>query len=265
MTLSAEHTVALRRQSALQVQFQVLHALILRDIRTRFGRTMWGYGIVVLWPCAHLLVLITIFYVRHMPPAIGNSLALFIFSGMTPMIVFIYMSRKMMEGVSTNKPLLSFPDVKLLDVCLSRGVVEILNACMSTAIVMAILLAFGVDPFPNDSFLALTAFLASVVFAFGVGVISCNIVVIFPPFMIGFSLFIILFYGLSGVFFIPEGMPSEIYHAMLWNPITNSIMLFRAAYYPEYTPEASALYVFLVGGCLILIGLAWERFVTRYI
>ncbi|MFE1599099.1 ABC transporter permease [Methylobacterium sp. ID0610] len=265
MSLFADQTVALRKQSALQVQFQVLHALILRDIRTRFGRTMWGYAIVVLWPCAHLFVLITIFTVRHMPAAIGDSLARFIFTGMMPMLVFIYLARKMMEGVGMNKPLLSFPDVKLLDVCLSRGIIEVLNACMSTVIVMAILLAFGADPFPDDNFAALVAFLTAVVFAFGTGLIACNIVVVFPPFQIGFALFVILFYGLSGVFFLPEGMPAEVYHAMLWNPVSNSIMLFRAAYYPEYATEASALYVFVVGGSMILIGLAWERFITRYL
>jgi capsular polysaccharide transport system permease protein len=262
---SGEQGMGQRKQTALDVQLQVLHALILRDIRTRFGGTMWGYSIVVLWPCAHLLVLITLMYVRHVPAALGDSLPLFIFTGMSPMIVYMYMTRKMLEGIAVNKPLMSFPDVKFLDICISRVIVEILTACTSLSIVMLILLAAGINPVPHDCFAAVLAFCCMVVFSTGIGFVACNIVVIFPPFAIGYALFIILFYGLSGVFFIPEGMPTAVYHAMLWNPVTNGIMLLRSAYYPDYGTDASALYILEFGGAMMLIGLLWERLFTRYI
>ncbi|WP_236728662.1 ABC transporter permease [Methylobacterium sp. WSM2598] len=262
---ATDRATPLHQQSALQIQLQVLHALILRDIRTRFGRTMWGYVIIVGWPVAHLFVLVVTFLVRKVPAPIGESTALFIHTGMTPMIIFIYLSRKMMEGVLMNKPLLSFPDVKFLDVCLSRGLVEILNACMSVSLIMFILAVSGVNPIPDNAFLAIMSILTSIFFAFGLGIVSCNVVHIFPPFQLGFALFIILFYALSGVFFLPDGMPSEIYHVMLWNPMTNLIMVFRSAYYPQYTPDASLTYVALVSALLTFVGLLWERFFTRYI
>jgi capsular polysaccharide transport system permease protein len=104
-----------------------------------------------------------------------------------------------------------------------------------------------------------------VVFSLGVGLVASNIVVIFPPFQIGYALFIILFYGLSGVFFVPEGMPPSVYSAMLWNPVTNGIMLLRSAYYPDYGGDASALYILEFGAAMTTIGLLWERKFTRFV
>ena len=37
-----------------------LLVLVLRDMRTRFSGTLWGYGVVVRWPCVHSLALIAI-------------------------------------------------------------------------------------------------------------------------------------------------------------------------------------------------------------
>ncbi len=38
------------QKSPIESYLHVLHALILRDMRTRFGASLWGYGVVVLWP-----------------------------------------------------------------------------------------------------------------------------------------------------------------------------------------------------------------------
>ena len=47
-----------RRQSHLDVYLRVLSALMLRDMRSRFGGTYWGYLMQVLWPCAHLAIIV---------------------------------------------------------------------------------------------------------------------------------------------------------------------------------------------------------------
>ena len=47
-------------KSPVESYLHVLHALMLRDIRTRFGASLWGYGVVVLWPCVHIFLLIAI-------------------------------------------------------------------------------------------------------------------------------------------------------------------------------------------------------------
>ncbi|WP_407530611.1 ABC transporter permease [Methylobacterium oryzisoli] len=251
------------KPSPLDVQLQVLSALMLRDMRTRFGRTIWGNLVVVLWPTAHVMIIVATMAIRHMPAPLGDSLVQFIFTGMAPMVVFIYLSRKMMEGIVTNRPLLSFPDVKFLDICLSRAAVEVLNLAASVALTMLILFAVGVDPIPEHPATAVAALCGTFLFALGMGFINANIVILFPPYAVGFSLIIILMYALSGVFFVPDGMPQELYDAFLWNPMTNAIMWFRSAYYPGHGENASPLYLMMSGGVLLLIGLIWEKTLTK--
>jgi capsular polysaccharide transport system permease protein len=236
---------------------------MLRDIRTRFGRTIWGNAVVVLWPTAHVMILVATMAIRHMSAPLGESLVLFIFTGMVPMVVFIYLSRKMMEGVMVNRPLLSFPDVKFLDICLSRAIVEVLNLAASVALTMLVLVVMGVDPLPEHPATAVAALCGAFLFSLGLGFVNASIVIFVPPYAVGFALIVILMYGLSGVFFVPDGMPQELYDAFLWNPMTNAIMWFRSAYYPGYGEDASPLYVCMSGGCLLLIGLVCERSLTK--
>ena len=63
------------RRSPVESYLHVLHALILRDMRTRFGGSLWGYGVVVLWPCVHCFVLILIYTFQKMAAPAGDSTA----------------------------------------------------------------------------------------------------------------------------------------------------------------------------------------------
>ncbi|MEH3147728.1 MAG: ABC transporter permease [Methylobacterium frigidaeris] len=249
--------------SALDVQLHVLSALILRDIRTRFGRTMWGYAIAVGWPSAHVCVLFVIMSIRHMPAPLGESLILFIATGAVPFVTFTYAARKIMEATPSAKPLMSFPQVKYLDIILARTCVELASACMSAGLVFVIMASLGIDYVPQDVFRAVLAFLSSVFFGVSTGVLCANVATFFPPFTMGFALFTILLYGMSGVFYTPEGMPPIIYDAMLYNPLTNLIMGFRSAFYAGYGADASLFYAFTFSMSFLLVGLALARFVTQ--
>lgn len=251
------------KPSTLDVQLQVLSALMLRDIRTRFGRTIWGNAIVVVWPTCHVLVIVATMAIRHMPAPLGESLVLFIFTGMVPMVIFMYLTRKMMEGIMANRPLLSFPDVKFMDIILSRAIVEVLNIVASIAITMLIMATIGVDPMPERPARAIAAVCGTFLFALGMGFINANIATIFPPYVVGYALIIILMYGLSGVFFVPDGMPQELYDALMWNPMTHAIMWLRSAYYPGYADDSSPMYVIMFGSSLLFIGLIWEKTLTK--
>ncbi|WP_298961412.1 ABC transporter permease [uncultured Methylobacterium sp.] len=256
MTTQTQH-------SALDVQLHVLSALILRDIRTRFGRTMWGYAIAVGWPSAHVCVLFTIMTIRHMPTPLGDSLILFVASGAVPFVTFTYSARKIMEATPSAKPLMSFPQVKYLDIILARGCVEFASAFMSASLIFLIMAAIGTDVIPQDPMRAVLAFLTTLFFGISTGVLCANITTFFPPFAMGFALFTILLYAMSGVFFTPEGLPPVFYNAMLYNPMANLIMAFRSAFYSGYGADGSLFYSFSVAMIFLLSGLALARFVTQ--
>jgi capsular polysaccharide transport system permease protein len=249
---------------SLRAQANVLNALVLRDMRTRFGGSHWGYAIAVAWPCAHIFVIVATLTLRGFVAPLGDSVLLFVASGVAPYITFMYMSRKIMEGLSLNKPLTYFPAVTLLDVILSRTIVECVSAWATLFCVFLILEGIGVAAVPVYPAEALLAFMATILVSAGMGIINANIVAYFPGWMVGYILFTIAGYSASGVFFLPDLMPGWVYDALAWNPMLQCIAWFRAAFYPGYGDRVAKLYVILLGVCLIGIGLATERLLTRH-
>ncbi len=254
--------MAYQAKSALEIQLDVLGALMLRDIRTRFGGTMWGYSIAVAWPCAHILVITSFYALRRMPAPIGDSIVLFAVSGLSPYIILNYASRKMMEGPAQNKQLIYFPQVKFFDVVMSRALVEICTSSLSIALVFFIAACFGAQILPSDSFAFCESMLLALFFALSMGLLNVFISQIFPPWQIGAVVPTLLMYFSSGALFVTESMPAVIYEYVQWNPLMHIVKVCRSAFYIGYGADASVLYVLIVSGSLALIGLLGIRFVV---
>ena len=74
----------------LRTQGRVIHALIIRETRTRFGDSKLGYGWALLEPIAHILMLSLVFAVmmRGRPP-IGDEFFIFYYTGIIPYHMFV--------------------------------------------------------------------------------------------------------------------------------------------------------------------------------
>ncbi len=235
---------------------------MLRDIRTRFGGTMWGYGIAVGWPCAHILVITGFYAARHMPTPIGDSIVLFVVSGLSPYIVLNYMARKMMEGPLQNRQLIYFPQVKFFDVVMSRALVEICTSSLSIFLVFIIAACCGAYVVPIDSFAFCQGMLLALCFAISVGFFNVFISQMFQGWMIGVIIPLLIMYFTSGAMFVTEAMPAVLYEYVQWNPLMHIVKVCRSAFYPGYGADASMLYVLIVSGAMALIGLLGIRFVV---
>ncbi|MBK3397884.1 MULTISPECIES: ABC transporter permease [Methylobacterium] len=254
--------MAYQAKSALEVQLDVLGALMLRDIRTRFGGTMWGYSVAVLWPCAHILVITAAYVVMKKPTPIGDSIVLFAVSGLSPYIIFNYMSKKMMEGPLSNRQLVYFPQVKFFDVVMSRAIVEVCTSSLSIFMTFFIAACFGAHVVPRDSFAFCEAMLLALFFATGAGffnvfisqmLIQWQFIVIVP---------VLIVYFTSGTVIVVEAMPAVIYDYVQWNPLMHIVKVCRSAFYPGYGADADVMYVLIVSGTMALIGLLGIRFVV---
>ncbi|WP_093569531.1 ABC transporter permease [Methylobacterium sp. 174MFSha1.1] len=257
-----ERWMAYQAKSAVEVQLDVLGALMVRDMRTRFGGTMWGYGIAVGWPCAHILVITAIYAVMKKPTPIGDSIVLFAVSGLSPYIILNYMSRKMMEGPMMNKQLIYFPQVKFFDVVMSRALVEICTSSLSIFLVFFIAACCGAHVVPRDPYAFCESMLLSLFFAMGVGFFNVFISQMLPQWMVIIIVPILIIYFTSGTVIVVESMPAVIYEYVQWNPLMHIVKVCRSAFYPGYGADADIMFVLIVSGALALSGLLGIRFVV---
>ena len=259
MNSSAQHALGPYRQ-AIQSQARVIGALMLRDMRTRFGRTFFGYLVIVGWPLSHLLMLMVIYTLTRSVIPIGTNASVFFATGVLPYILCLYPSRMTLMSLVQNYPLLYFPIVKSLDVVLARGLLEIITAFWVTAIFCFLLVLFGIDIMPIHLEEALLAVFATIYLAFSLGFFGALIYKVFRPWQIVHIIAMIVMYFCSGALFLPSALPDTVQYYIWFNPLLHSVEWLRSAYYDGYSYGLlSKPYLLGVSTAFLMAGLIAER------
>lgn len=261
----------LRRQpsifAALRTQLRVMHALIIRETRTRFGDSKLGYGWALLEPVLHIVMLSLVFAVmmRGRPP-IGNEFFIFYYTGIIPYHLFIHTSSGMTYAVTSNLPLLQLPLVSTFDLILTRGLVELLTDTLVAIILLASFGAIGLGVLPHD----LPALSASVVtvwlFGCGLGFINAVLNAFFKSWDKIWTQLMRTLYFCSGIFYVPGMMPDWVRDVLVWNPILHAVDWFRASFFVEYEPHwLDRSYLAIVAAVTVVAGLGLERGLRRHL
>jgi capsular polysaccharide transport system permease protein len=251
------------RLNKYEAYAHVIRALVLRDMRTRFGGSHWGYAVLVLWPVVHIFILVAIMAFRDLPSPLGESPLLYVATGCVPALTFQYMSREVMKAVATNKPLMYYPQVKIFDVMIARFIVEAVKSYTCLIIVVALLASLGVNPMPADPVTAICAFSASMLLGIGFGAMNIGIVSFFPAWQLGYIVVTITFYLTCGTVFLPHLLPDQLYQILKWLPMVQIVEWMRQAYYPGMDVDVDYIYVLLWGGVTLMLGLISERTIVR--
>jgi len=252
------HTIS--ALESLMALWRVIFALILRDIRTRWGSTP-AYVVTFLFPLVHILVLVAMWVVLGRISPYGESNILWFSVSMIPFITFSYVSRFLIIHVIHNKVVLAFPIFKITDILFSGLILEIFNVCVVVMILCAGLWYLDVNFYPADLLQAVFAISVAVLMGLGAGIFNALIGLMIPMWVTGYFLMIILIWLTSGVLFLPASLPDQLLQLLYYQPVLHIVEWMREAYYPGYNSPVLDK-TFAVGYSLFLIaaGLAIERF-----
>ncbi len=249
--------------SAAATQGRVVHALMLREIKSRFGRQKLGYLWAVLEPAAFVALFTVIFaFARETAPS-GMPVVPFMVTGIAPFILFRNTMTQTMGAIETNRVLLTFPQVTPIDLVLARALLEIATLTVVFFLLLAGVHAIGYTVEVENPLHVLFALASLALTGFGLGAAFASLVPLFRsvqqimPIVTGRPLFFI-----SGLFFTAEMMPEGIRELLLLNPILHMLEWLRSAFFVEfesrhmsveYALGAALLTVFF--GLLMLRGL----------
>lgn len=237
----------------------VLYALMLRDIQTRFGSAP-GFIIAIAWPLSHILVLVLISIGVGRIAPYGDSALLWFAVGMTPFMIVSYTSRFMMYGLIQNRPLLQFPAISIIDILLSRVLIEVIVAFCVCLCLFFILLYLDVDWMPARLGMAATAFLVSLYLGIGLGVINGILAMAWEKWPTIYALLTILLWLTSGAYFVPSALPGQIRDMLYFHPITQCIEWTRIAWFESYSSSVfDYQYVLGFATVTLFLGLSMER------
>lgn len=247
-----------------EMYLRVIHALMLRDMRTRFGRTHWGWGLTALLPVAHMLLIGSFMILKDIPVPMCEDALLFVATGAAPVLMCKYISREVMKGMNVNKPLTYYPQVKKFDVLLARVLNEVIGGFAGLVAIFVVLIALNINPFPVDPVTSLCGYLAAILLGVGLGAVNIGISSVFPGWLTGYTVFALIMYVASGVAFMPCFLPEPVYALFKWNPFVQIVEWVRLGYEPSLPITVDYTYTVMWGACSLLVGLTFERFVMRY-
>lgn len=251
------------RQSVALVKSRsgIVYALILRDMRTRFGHSHLSFLIAIGWPFVHLLVLISIMAFVHKLAPIGGDPFVFVASGVLAYILCFYPARTMGMALESNRSLFLFPVVRPFDVIIARAVIEFITSFIVVILLFVTAALIGVDLVPVDNFLFASGVLAIIYFSLSLGIVNVVISSVFRMWNLVFALTMLGLYTTSGVFFVPAIMPPALREVIWYNPLFHAIEWIRSAYYEGYGDGMlSKTYFIAMGTVFLLVGLLGERF-----
>ena len=240
----------------------VMFAVLLQDMRTRFGGSYLGFMVAIAWPLSHLAALVAIRSVLSPFVPIGDNPAVFFGSGILPYILCMYPARMMALAVVQNKNLLVIPPITPMHLISARAALEVLSSILVCAIFYFLLELGGIDFMPADIYGGALAVLASIYLGITVGFVNVINISIFG------TLYIVFFVLLMVFLFVSSGVYIPVYVLTGWqrdlielNPLFHLVNWFRAAYYVDASAiPVDKFYVWATGTVCLFIGLVGERF-----
>ena len=239
--------------SYVKRQIDVISALILRDLQTRFDRSAM-YIIAIGWPLMHIAVIVAIYSALGRRAELGTDPLVFFALGLLPFIVFTYPCRWVTFAIAENRALLQIPRVQIIDIIMARVVLECITAFAVIFTCLGVLVLLGSSIQPHDPLELIAALAGSLLFGIGTGVAACIVAAIKPRVAIIILLLNIAAYLLSGVIFMPGSLPAEIRYALSWNPLMHGVEWAREAYFGDYRSIVLDKSYLIASGCALLLG-----------
>jgi len=254
-----------RFRDALALQGRVVWALVLREMRTRFGHSRLGYAWALGEPVVFILVLSALKSAAGGGvSALGTSIPVFFFTGIVPFLMFRRTTQQLGSAISANRALLNYPPVRPVDTLIARALLEIATMLVVALLIGSVFAGLGLPIMPDDPLRFLGALSAAALLGIGFGTFNAAVsgVMKWWPTVVTWMLTASLF--ITGVFFVIDFMPPSIREALAWIPLTHAIALARSAHYPGYESEVVDVGFLVISGLVLLaVGLLAERALRR--
>lgn len=252
----------------ITTQARVIHALILREMLTRFGDRALGYIWVMVEPLVQVAIFVGIRFAFGLDLVRDVHMVPFLISGIVPYIYFKNTTQKVMLAVHSNRGLLVFPQLKFPDLFYARFLLEtgtyaIILLCALWATHLYI------TPIDVENLSgALLSFLMIGYCGFAIGIVAAAIIPVFPAFQTYINVVLRVLYFVSGVLFSVELFPQEYHAYIAWVPVVHFIEIFRDNLFSGFhaiDTFTDVNYVILFSTILTLLGFVLVKRMKKFV
>lgn len=221
----------LLKASPWTITRRVIGALVLRELLTRYGRNNIGFLWLFVEPMLFTLVITAFWAATRTIHGSAIPIVAFALTGYSSLIMWRNMGARCIDALRPNLPLLYHRQVRVMDVFLSRLILEFMAASTSFVALALALYAMQWVPAPENALQVIGGWLLLAWFGVGLGLVlgglsekSEVVGKLWPPFSY-------LLMPLSGVAFIADALPPKLQQIVLWLPMLNALEFLREGWF----------------------------------
>ena len=249
-----------------RIQFRVIHALMIRELHTRYGRENIGFLWIMVEPSLFAGLVAILWRAMKGSEEHGVSIVAFVITGYLPVVLFRHSVSRCVALFVANSSLMYHQQIKILDFVFVRFIIELLGSMMAYFFIAIVLIGFGQFPVPADIGLLIAGWMLY-------GFFTLSLCLIIAPLsemsdviekFIPVTTYIML--PFSGLFTMASWLSPVAREYLLWSPFVNAMEMMRkgvwgdkiTAYYDIWNPITCSV-------VLTAIGLALCRHVRKII
>jgi capsular polysaccharide transport system permease protein len=218
----------------LTIQLRVLHALMMRELITRFGRDNLGVLWLVGEPMIFTLGVTTLWSAAGLSHGgRGIPIVAFAITGYSSVLMWRNATTQCIGGIEQNRPLLFHRSVRPIDVLLTRIALEIIGATSSFIVLSSFFIFVGWISAPVNLLTVLAGwfmlawFGASLALLIGAATTFSHLVHrLWHPTAY-------LLFPMSGAAFMVEWLPKKLQVVVLFLPMVHGVELLRNGYFGD--------------------------------
>ncbi|MBB2170200.1 ABC transporter permease [Gluconacetobacter aggeris] len=248
------------------LQYKVIHALILRELHTRYGRDnlgfLWVIGEPILF-CAGVAIVWT-----AIRPAREHGLAMtaMVVTGYVPLTMWRHCMARAIKAYEANGSLLFHRQVTPFDIITARSFLEIIGTVMAGLLVMFGAIILGYMQPPQDWSLIVLALIYQCFFSFATALLAASLSEMSDLVEKFVSVISYLSLPFSGAFIMVTWLPLRYQWILMLSPMANNMEMMRGG---QFGLEASVRYDLFydtwMTGLLLLVGIILTADVRKHL
>jgi len=249
---------------SLRIQGRVIAALCLREVITRYGRHNIGFLWLFVEPMMFTLGVTALWTALQRYHGSSLPIVAFALTGYSTVLLWRNMPARCIGAVRPNFSLLHHRYVKVIDIFLSRILVEGIGATLSFVTLSIFFMGIGWIDLPEDILTIVVAWFLLALFGASLAIILGSLnerSELVDKFWHPMSY---ILFPLSGAAFSVDALPAGAQKIVLWFPMVNAVEMVREGYFgSQYRAHYDLPYLMSVTLVMALLALILVRSASR--
>lgn len=251
---------------SLKIQMRVIHALIMREMITRYGRHNLGFAWLFIEPMMFTLGVSALWYFSKATHGSNLQIVPFAVIGYSTVLLWRNAANRVGNAVEANIGLLYHRNVKVIDVFLARIILEIAGATTSFVVLSIFFILIGQMSLPIDFLRMAFGWFLEIWFSLSLALVVGGLFQMSEVIDRLWHAFTYLLFPLSGAAFFVNWLPNTMQNIILYVPMVHFSEMIKHGYYGDIIPTYESIeYILAWNLGLTFVGLFLVRYISKKI